>query len=68
MALLLRDPSARIAHADWSVRAEAIQVLENRRVVRAIPATLRRLDTEQDEYVRSVTLRALQRLERLAGR
>jgi HEAT repeat protein len=52
-----------VAHADWSVRAEAIQTLASRRVHRAVPAILRRLDTEQDEYVRSVTLRALQRLE-----
>lgn len=52
-----------VAHADWSVRAEAIQTLASRRVHRAIPAILRRLDSEQDEYVRSVTLRALQRLE-----
>ena len=52
-----------VAHADWSVRAEAIQTLPARRVTRAVPAILRRLDTEQDEYVRSVTLRALQRLE-----
>ena len=52
-----------IAHADWSVRAEAIQTLASRRVQRSVPAILRRLDTEQDEYVRSVTLRALQRLD-----
>jgi HEAT repeat protein len=51
------------AHPDWSVRAESIQVLSNRGVERALPAILRRLDLEQDEYVRSVTLRALERLE-----
>jgi HEAT repeat protein len=51
------------AHPDWSVRAEAIQVLSDRGVKRALPAVLRRLDLEQDEYVRSVTLRALERLE-----
>jgi len=52
-----------VSHADWSVRAEAIETLASRRMRRAVPAILRRLDTEQDEYVRSVTLRALQRLE-----
>jgi HEAT repeat protein len=51
------------AHPEWSVRAEAIGVLADRGVARALPAILRRLDLEQDEYVRSVTLRALERLE-----
>jgi HEAT repeat protein len=50
-------------HPDWSVRAESIQALADRGVARALPAILRRLDLEQDEYVRSVTLRALERLE-----
>jgi HEAT repeat protein len=50
-------------HPDWSVRAEAIGVLAERGVARALPAILRRLDLEQDEFVRSVTLRALERLE-----
>ena len=45
------------------MRAEAIQVLFERSVKRALPAILRRLDLEQDEFVRSVTLRALERLE-----
>jgi HEAT repeat protein len=31
--------------------------------VRAVPAILRRLETEQDEFVRAAILRALQRLE-----
>lgn len=51
------------AHPDWSVRAESIQVLSDRGVERALPAILRRLDLEQDEFVRNVTLRALERLE-----
>jgi HEAT repeat protein len=50
-------------HADWSVRAEAIEVLAQRSLRRAAPAILRRLDVEQDEFVRSVALRALARLE-----
>jgi HEAT repeat protein len=51
------------SHPDWSVRAESIQVLSDRGVQRSLPAILRRMDLEQDEYVRSVTLRALERLE-----
>jgi HEAT repeat protein len=52
-----------VAHPDWSVRAEAIQTLAERGMVRAVPAILRRLETEQDDFVREVTLRALKRLE-----
>lgn len=52
-----------LAHADWSVRAEAIAALSERRSVRAVPAILRRLETEQDEFVRAEILRALERLE-----
>ena len=52
-----------VSHADWSVRAEAIQVLADRGVARAVPSILRRLETEQDEFVRDVILRALKRLE-----
>jgi HEAT repeat protein len=52
-----------VAHPQWSVRAEAIQVLAERRVAKAVPPILRRLDTEQDEFVRGVILTALTRLE-----
>jgi HEAT repeat protein len=52
-----------VSHPDWSVRAEAIQVLGDRGVVRAVPPILRRLETEQDEFVRDVILRVLKRLE-----
>jgi HEAT repeat protein len=52
-----------IGHADWSVRAEVISALTERRHARAVPAILRRLETEQDEYVRAGILRALERLE-----
>ena len=38
-----------ISHADWSVRAEAICALAERRVVRAAPAILGLLDGERDE-------------------
>jgi HEAT repeat protein len=52
-----------LGHAEWVVRAEAIAALAERRCVRAVPAILRRLETEQDEFVRAAILRALQRLE-----
>lgn len=52
-----------VGHDHWTVRAEAIQTLAERRVVRAVPAILRRLETEQDDFVRAAILRALGRLE-----
>jgi len=52
-----------VSHADWSVRAEAIQAVADRGVARALPPILRRLETEQDEFVREAILRALERLE-----
>ena len=52
-----------VSHSDWSVRAEAIQALAERGVTRAVPPILRRLETEQDEFVRDAILRALKRLE-----
>jgi HEAT repeat protein len=56
-----------VSHPDWSVRAEAIQTLADRGVVAGIPAILRRLDLEQDDFVRGCTLRALRRLESGVG-
>jgi HEAT repeat protein len=56
-----------VSHADWTVRAEAIQTLADRGLVSGIPAILRRLDTEQDDFVRGVTLRALKHLESGVG-
>ena len=52
-----------ISHPDGSVRAEAIQVLAQRRRIGAAPEILSRLETEQDEFARKVTLAALERLE-----
>lgn len=52
-----------VSHPDWSVRAEAIEVLSERGVRRAAPAILRRLEAERDGFVRDAILRALQRLE-----
>ena len=52
-----------VSHPDWAVRAEAIEVLAERRVAKAVPAILRRLEIEQDDFVRDAILRALERLE-----
>ena len=52
-----------IAHTDWTVRGEVIQLLARRGVAKAIPSILRRLEVEQDEFVREVILGALERLE-----
>ena len=54
-------------HPDWSVRAEAIQMVADRQLIRGLPAILRGLDLEQDEFVRDVTLSALKRLEGEVG-
>ena len=56
-----------IGHPDWSVRAEAIQTIADRRLIRGVPSILRRLDVEQDDFVRDVTLSALKRLEGEVG-
>jgi HEAT repeat protein len=52
-----------VSHESWSVRSDVIQTLADRRVVQAVPAILRRLETEQDSFVRDTILRALKRLE-----
>jgi HEAT repeat protein len=52
-----------VSHSDWSVRAEAIQTLADRGLTKAVPAILRRLETEQDDFVREEMIRALRRLE-----
>lgn len=52
-----------VGHDSWSVRAEVIQVLTERNVFRAVPPILRRLETEQDDFVRDAILRALKHLE-----
>lgn len=56
-----------IGHSEWSVRAEAIQTIADRRLIRGVPSILRNLDQEQDEFVRDVTLSALKRLEGEVG-
>ena len=52
-----------VAHEAWSVRVQAIRCLAERGVERAIPPILRRLDFEQDPFVREAILGALRRLE-----
>ena len=44
-------------------RDDAIQALADCRVAISVPPILRRLETEQDEFVRGVILRGLKRLE-----
>ena len=50
-------------HADWSVRAEMAEVMAARGTQKGLPALLRRLEVEDDAYVRQVILRAIGRLE-----
>lgn len=52
-----------IAHPSWVVRADVVQTLAERHMVAAIPPILRRLETEQDDFVRDAILRALRSLE-----
>jgi HEAT repeat protein len=52
-----------VSHPDWSVRAEVIESLAERGIVRAAPEILRRLEDERDEFVREVILRATASLE-----
>lgn len=52
-----------LGHAHWNVRARTVQVMQERRNVRAIPSILRRLDGERDEFVREASLAALHTLE-----
>jgi HEAT repeat protein len=52
-----------LAHPHWLVRAEASLALARRGATRALPALLRRLDTEDDDFARDALLRALERLE-----
>src|SRR5690606_35932154 len=53
----------RLAHPHWAVRADVIEGFAARGFRAALPAVLRRLELEQDEFVREVLLRALARLE-----
>ena len=59
----LEDLFPLLSHDSWAVRADAIQTLGERRVGHAVPPILRRLEMEQDGFVRDAILRALRRLE-----
>jgi len=50
-------------HADWSVRAETAEVMAARGLRKGLPALLRRLEVEDDAFVRQVILRAIGKLE-----
>jgi HEAT repeat protein len=52
-----------VSHPDWSVRAEAVQVLADRGDRRSLPILLRRLEFEDDPFVREAVLRATRRLD-----
>ena len=59
----LSDLIARVGHSDWSVRAAVVEVLAERMCRRSVPAMLRRLEVEEDPFVREAILSALRRLE-----
>jgi HEAT repeat protein len=52
-----------LGHPHWSVRARTVQVMQERRHVRAMPSILRHLEAERDEFVREAALAALRTLE-----
>jgi len=52
-----------VSHPDWSVRAEIARVLSDRGVRKSLPALLRRLEVEDDAFVRQAILHAIDRLE-----
>ena len=59
----LAEAISLVSHPDWSVRAEIAQVLSERGYRKCLPALLRRLEVEDDPFVRQVMLRAIGRLE-----
>jgi len=60
---LLTEVLPLVAHSDWSVRAAAVQVLSDRSVRKGLPHLLRRLEVEEDAFVREAILSAVERLE-----
>ena len=52
-----------VAHEDWSVRAETVQVMSDRAYRKGLPSLMRRLEVEEDAFVREAILRAIRRLE-----
>jgi HEAT repeat protein len=59
----LSDLLPALSHPAWNVRARVAQVMEERRFVHAMPALIRQLDAEQDDFVRGAILSALGTLE-----
>ena len=59
----LAEAISLVAHLDWTVRAEIAQVLSDRGYRKSLPALLRRLEVEDDVFVRQVILHAIGRLE-----
>lgn len=59
----LMEASPLVAHPDWSVRAEIVETLGSRFVKKGLPALLRRLEVEQDTFVRDAILLAIRKLE-----
>jgi HEAT repeat protein len=54
-----------LASPHWNVRARVARVCEERRQVHAMPALIRQLEAERDEFVRAAILTALATLESL---
>ena len=54
-------------HHHWTVRARAIEVAASRRAISTLPAMLRCLESERDEFAREALLKAVSALESLAG-
>lgn len=52
-----------LSHEHWAVRAKAAEVMSERRFRAAIPAILRCLESETDEFVRTAIFHALDVLE-----
>ncbi len=60
---LLADLLGLLGHADWSVRAAVARVLSDRAYRRGLPSLLRRLELEDDLFVRETLLGAIRHLE-----
>ncbi|MFK7894292.1 MAG: HEAT repeat domain-containing protein [Myxococcota bacterium] len=59
----LLEATALVAHPDWAIRGEIARLLGDRSVKKGLPALLRRLEVEQDTFVREAILSAIRKLE-----
>lgn len=59
----LEDLLPLLSNEHWTVRAETARVVAERRLSQALPALRRRLEAEQDDFVRDALLEAIRRLE-----